>query len=568
MQDSQEVIEQDVIEQDETTTGHVQIEIPPSPLNYFRVSLNLFREAWPFLATRSIELGVDFAGAIMLSNLDKETLAATSLITSSQVVLKSINATFLYYTGVLTSQAKARGELDKVGSILKHSWIFAAGLSVPSILLAVFSSDLLHAIGLPKVTTDITQDYLRPFAIGIPVTLMLVSSQQVALGLGKPLLVLGVTALTRPITLFLSYSLVYGKFNMPKLGVAGLAHANTIGSACGFLAFHGAFSLMRSCKIPSAAIAKQFSILLQLVKQGIPIGIYAGVELGTLLFSNILIGRMGKQALAPTPAALQYSSILANATYTLSATTGILMAREVTNKQLLNARRYSDINTLLCTALPAITAVVFLASDDLMLKPFHDIKSYEQQILVKTAHNLMLINLLGQIVDGIRNASTGSLRGLADTNSSMFINLLATFLINVPMACIGSFSFNYGSEWIFSSRSLGIAIGAALTYFAYVRKIDNRISLETTHRNEYEDLDISSNELTRTQTNIQMESEHEVNGRWSSKISTWCCLFRSSSKSEETQTLLAVDRDEQTDALIREFKQRKQKRSTVCCAIS
>jgi hypothetical protein len=79
--------------------------------------------------------------------------------------------------------------------------------------------------------------------------------------------------------------------------------------------------------------------------------------------------------------------------------------------------------------------------------------------ITPTAYFCLLITLVGQILDGMRNASVGKLRAYGDTKSPMTINLLTMLLINIPMAFISSFVFN-NSYGVWSARTVGIAAGA------------------------------------------------------------------------------------------------------------
>jgi len=427
-----------------------------SPTITYRKALsNLIKEAWPFLATRAVELLTDYLSVILLDT-NEDILAAISLITSMQVILRSVNVTFLFDTSFQAREAKKSNNPQRLSDVLQASYLFAIALSVLSIPVAVYSASIFELIGESSGPSRIAQDYLRAYAVGIPLMLMSISDQQMFLGLGKPLHVLLVTALARPLTLVFGYCLMHGKYGFPKLGVAGMGYGNAISYAFAFAASTGLlFALKEYRQYDMWKISRKetYQMLKTLMRNGLSIGIYAALELGIISASTMLLGRLRSSYLAAAQPALQYSSILANMTYAFASIVGMVIKGSLAEKYFADAKIYGIAGTAVCSIVPTVVTLVFLVTDHLFLKPFSDTTSI--------AHTLLLIALLGQIADGLRNACGGVLRGYGDPKSAMQANLLSTLLINLPLAFMFAFVFE-SPAGILGARSIAITVSTLL----------------------------------------------------------------------------------------------------------
>lgn len=439
------------------------IDSGPNISSYPRITLNLAKEALPFLANRAIEISTDFVAIAMLARLNPDTLAAASLISTGQALLRGVNATGLYYAAELAGQAKSKNNPQELSVVLKYTWVFAAGLSVPAVICATFSGSILKALGQNASIADIVQGYMRAYAWGIPATLLFIGNQQVSLGIAQPSLVLAITALSKPLTLFFGYGLMHGKFYLPKFGPSGLGYANAITANLGLLGFVISMPLLkelRSSRLIQFRDLRNYSILVTLIKRGIPISIYAAFELGSVMASVILISKGGKTNLAAAEPALQFGSYLANTTYAIATTTGILVSREIAQQQLVNARRYGIVSNAICLLIPSTATLVYFVSGNLYLRPFIHLDQTTNKELITKAKILLTINLLGQIADGIRNSNTGALRGHANTHFPMLTNVVATLGINLPLALVAVSLFASAPEEILLARNIAIVTEA------------------------------------------------------------------------------------------------------------
>lgn len=437
----------------------------PDLVSYPKVASEFLEQAWPFFVTRFIELGIDFFAMSLLSQIDDEHEAAGSLISSFIVFLRNINATFVYYIAPYTKQHDNLTDRLVVGSIIQQGWLLTCILGGLSIILASQSKPILISIGQPSISSGFASDFLTAYSWGLPFTLMSVACQQMTIGLSKPRVVLVMTALTQPLILLFGYPLLFGKFGFPNLGASGLGYAYSISAFANFVGFLIAFSTMdhfKTCNIFQNQLRGSFKHFWEILKKGLPIGIYAAIELGSISIATFFMGNMGKFYLRAVQPAVRYASLIANLTFAVGAVIGVLVKKSENQNQPYNTIRYGNTSIILTHIIPLIVLILFVSSKDLLINLFIDINRADDSQLVNTAHILLMINLIGQIPDTIRNATSGALRGFNETMYPMYANMIPTLLLNIPLAAVGYWQ---NSAWgILAARTFGISVSALFIY--------------------------------------------------------------------------------------------------------
>jgi len=86
--------------------------------------------------------------------------------------------------------------------------------------------------------------------------------------------------------------------------------------------------------------------------------------------------------------------------------------------------------------------------------------------IIKPAAGLLMIAALFQLPDGIQVSTAGALRGFEDTAIPMLINLVAYWVIGLPLAAYMAFSRNLGANGLW----IGLICGLTVAAFLLVRR--------------------------------------------------------------------------------------------------
>jgi hypothetical protein len=130
-------------------------EQPRQILSRRKALKNLTALTLPFSASRVISMAGNFTGILMLSRIDQQTLAATSLISAAQTTLVSSGSSILYSTGIFIGEAFAKNVPSEISKIVFQSNLVSALISVPTATLCFFSADILNLLGQPENLSSI-----------------------------------------------------------------------------------------------------------------------------------------------------------------------------------------------------------------------------------------------------------------------------------------------------------------------------------------------------------------------------------------------------------------------------
>lgn len=218
-------------------------------MRYGKLSRQLTSLAGPIFIETLLVMMLGAVDTFMLSRYSDNSVAAVG------VVNQLMNLVFLLFevisigTSILCSQYIGAGRRDKVIQVVGISLIFnlLSGLAI-SLGLYFFADDLLHMMGLrPDLMSD-GLPYMKivgGFAFLQAISLSLSASLRSADKAKYPMYV---SVIVNVLNIIGNYSLIFGKFGMPALGVEGAAISTSL---CRFASVVMLFVILFKKHIPS-----------------------------------------------------------------------------------------------------------------------------------------------------------------------------------------------------------------------------------------------------------------------------------------------------------------------------
>jgi len=199
-------------------------------------ALGIWQLAWPAIATNLLASLVGFVDTKIVGSLGAPAIAAVTTGNRIFFILQALLMAVTAGTTALVARSWGAGDVDEAERVTRASLALCVGVallvSVPALLL---SHPLASVFRLEAHTIDLAASFIRwlaPFQLAFAVHFALGSALRAAGDTRTPL---AIGALTNVVNVALVYGLVFGRFGMPQLGVAGAAIASGIAFAVGAL---------------------------------------------------------------------------------------------------------------------------------------------------------------------------------------------------------------------------------------------------------------------------------------------------------------------------------------------
>jgi multidrug resistance protein, MATE family len=215
----------------------------------------------------------------------------------------------------------------------------------------------------------------------------------------------------------------------------------------------------------------EFRRIRNLLALGFPAASQILFEIGVFSAVTALCGKLGALPLAGHQIALNCAAFTFMVPLGMSSAAAVRVGNELGRSQratsateradaLHSARRAGWMAILLGVGFMACAAMVFLAVPRGLARIFTPTPA-----VIEMGAKLLLIAAAFQLFDGLQTVCTGALRGAGDTRTPMLANLIAYWLIGLPVGWILCFKFGWGAQGLWIGLCLGlILIGTFLLW--------------------------------------------------------------------------------------------------------
>ena len=194
---------------------------------------------------------------------------------------------------VFVAEAFGARDAERVSRVTAQGFWLAGIISIPMMLLLWFMPLFLLWLGLDETTVMLTQLYLHAVVWGFPAAFGLAILEKVSSGLNTPQIVTTIMLCGVVLNGLANYGLIFGKWGLPALGIAGVGYASTIVlwfnliTAIAVMEIH---PKLRDYQFFKGL--KQFDgpIFWEILHMGWPVGMQNGADLGLFSITAILMG--------------------------------------------------------------------------------------------------------------------------------------------------------------------------------------------------------------------------------------------------------------------------------------
>jgi MATE family multidrug resistance protein len=403
----------------ETTSKEVKSEL----ISEARASLQL---AIPLVVSQMCETGINVVNVVMMGLLGTQVLAGGALGAIAFLTLLFTCYGILSAGGAIAAEAFGANNIDQLRRIASGQIWLVVALSLPAMLLLWHGDTILLLLGQQESNVLLTKIYLQSILWGFPAALGLMILRGIASAVNVPRLITVTMLAGLLLNAPADYVLMFGKFGLPQLGLAGIGWATTLVFWLSFLV--GVILLIFSPKVRDYQLFRylhQFErqTFVKIFQTGWPMGFQWGAESALLSVSAGLAGYLGTVTLAAHEMAFETVEMAMVLPLGLGNVAVTRVGQTMGEKNPLGAKRAALIGMTIGSIFASAVAVIFWLFPYQIAGIYLDINNPENIEAVKTATSFLVLAGLFQFFYSIQVITVGALIGLQDTLVPVLMNL-------------------------------------------------------------------------------------------------------------------------------------------------
>lgn len=424
----------------------------------------------PLMAAYVAEMGMMITDMIIVGRLGSNELAAVGLTADWFYVLLLLGMGVVSMVGVLAAQNFGAGNQEGIANSVEQGMIAATIMSVPVMLSVWFLGPALaFANQDPEVIRHIT-DYSRPLTWGVLPTLWFVVLRNFVTALAKSSAIMAITAAALVLNLALNYTLVFGKFGIPALGVTGAGYGTTIVNwlMFMFLASHvyrsDYFRRYRSSILPRRI---QIDTLKEIFVLGFPVTVTQMLNGASFTVAAIFVGIISADILAAQMIAYSVIYLALSLAAGLGDAARVRVAFGIGTRSTDAARQSAYISFVLAGAAVLICAAILWVHPGLIVGIFLDIDDVANAAVLEIALGLSVYAGWFMLFDGVLIVAANAIRGLRDTKTPLWISLAGYWGVGLGIGTWLCFPMGYGAKGLWLGLILGPAFATILMLWRF-----------------------------------------------------------------------------------------------------
>lgn len=428
----------------------------PFPVNnYYKTVLKI---ALPAIAGLSTQMILSLVDTAMVGRLPEATfaLAAMGLGVLATWALISFFSSLATGTHVLVARKFGEKDYPACGKILNNSIYLSFVIGSIVAMIAVFYAyDISYFFAADPTVGGYAGDFIFYRFIGIPFFLISVSYRGFYFGVNKTKIFMVSGIITNLLNIFFNYMLIYGKFGMPRMGVAGSALGSTIATLFESLfyfviiispSYRHKFQNFKNLKI-------DFSLIRKIYKISIPVSFQnVFILIGFLSFIAItgLIGTK-EQAATQTIMSILFLSLLPGFGFGIAAQT--LVGNNLGSGKIQLAKIYGYETAKVATYYTVLLGIILIIFPKAVLS----IITTDNSIL-EVAKPALRVAGVAQIFYATGIVLGNGLQAAGKTLFVMISEVVTNILIFVPLSYFLGVYLHLGLAWAWGALPVYIIL--------------------------------------------------------------------------------------------------------------
>jgi MATE family, multidrug efflux pump len=404
--------------------------------------------AWPIVVSRSSQVVVSIADAVMVAHLGTAALAATTAGATNAFAFFILPMGTTFIISSFSSQLFGMGD---PGAARRYGW-YGLAIAGAAQVLAILALPLIpSALGLLDYAPDVRAQMEGYLALRLLSTGSVVGLEALGNyfgGIGNTRLQMRASLVAMVLTVAGNWLLIGGHLGAPALGVRGAALSNTLATGAAFLGLLAVF--LWDGRRHGVGLLRRAE-LLRVLRFGLPSGFTWFFEFAAYaFFVNVVVAGLGTTSLAALMAVIQVNSVAFMPAFGLASGGAILVG------QAIGARRVDRVGALVrltftvAAVWQSLVALAYLTAPDLVLSAFARDPASAGALLA-AGRRMLVLSAAWQLFDAAANVVAEALRAAGDTRFTFWARVVVSWVVWAP------------GSWI-SVRLLGGGDAAAVAW--------------------------------------------------------------------------------------------------------
>ena len=402
---------------------------------------NIRKIAIPIIIQQFAFAGLNMLGVVFVGQKGEVAVAAVGLAGQLAFLLNLVHFGIISGAAMFTAQFWGRNDVPNLRRVLGLCLMFAISTSLIFFTLAqLIPSQILGIYTKDAAAIKLGADYIRTFSWAFLFLAVTVSYGFVmrSTGIVKIPTTISVTALL--ISTFLSYSLIFGKFGLPELGIQGVAVATVAARSLECVAL---VTYSYTQKTPVTASLRELTdfdaaFAGRVIKPMLPVILNELFWALGITTYNVIYGRLGTESFAAMNIVGTIEQLAFVIFIGVSNATSVLVGNRIGAGKEDEAYIYAGRSLGLGVAGGILSGLLL----QFIKAPILSLYNVSPDVIENASNVTTIIAFVLWLRINNMTIVIGILRAGGDTRFSLFLDGIIIWLVGVPMAYLGANVFH------------------------------------------------------------------------------------------------------------------------------
>jgi multidrug resistance protein, MATE family len=413
-------------------------------------------------------MAMGIVDTIMVGPLGPAAIAAAGMGSSVFTAIVIFGMGLMLGLDTFVSQAYGGRRLDECLEWLHHG-IWLAFIFGPLLMVATWLVALtLDAWGLHPEILVLVGPYLRDISFGALPLLLYAGFRRYLQGIHvvKPVMFALITA--NLVNAAANWVMIHGHLGFPAMGVQGSAWATNLARVYMAAFLYVAIRMVhrrRGDAHPHVPVRLSMVRMRRLVGLGLPAASQIALEVGGFAAATAMAGKLDPVSSGGHQIAMNLAGLAFMVPLGLASASAVRVGHALGAGDPVRARRAGwTALGIGCTLMISIGMLLLIFREPLLRVFTSDTR------LIAVGVQLLAIAAAFQLFDGVQAVATGVLRGVGDTRTPVYFNVLGYWVLGLPLGYSLCFTHDWGVVGLWIGLSAGLILVALALTVIWIRK--------------------------------------------------------------------------------------------------